>query len=78
MKEGTNQLGGLTVSEILEAALGSDRAGQILKEIQDAIDNEQLKGDDLKKRIFELLCKYSVEDIEVFHILLRSAKQVVT
>jgi hypothetical protein len=78
MNEGTNQLGGLTVSEILEAALGSDRAGQILQEIQAAIDNEQLKGDALKKRIFELLCKYSVEDIEVFHILYKSAKQVVT
>jgi hypothetical protein len=76
MKEGTNQLGDLTVSEILEAALGSDRAGQILQEIQNAIDQE-LKGDDLKRRIYEILCKFAVEDIEVYHILLR-APQVVT
>jgi hypothetical protein len=76
MEEQSNQLGDVTISAILEDALGTKLAGQILSDIQAAFDTEQLRGEELKKRIYELLCKYAVNDLEVYHILLR-APQVI-
>jgi hypothetical protein len=76
MEEENNQLGDLTLSAILTDALGGEKARLILSDIQDAIDKEQLRGEELKRRIYELLCKYAINDLEVYHILLR-APQVI-
>lgn len=73
----SNRLGELKISTILADAVGSqEKANQLLMEVQDAIVNKQIEGEDLKRVIFKLLCKYDVPDVEMCHILYRS--QVIT
>lgn len=72
----SNRLGDLTLSRILADAVGSEeKAEQLLTDVQDAI-NKQIEGDELKRLIFRLLCKYDVPDVELCHVLYRS--QVIT
>lgn len=61
-------LGNLTLFQMLESALGRTEAEKILEAVQNAIDSGA-RDEELKKLIYQILCKYSVTNIEVYHVL---------
>jgi len=65
--ENNNDLGSLSIREILEKILGPDKANELLQQIQRGFD-EGLRGEDLKKHIFDVLCQLSVDEIDIYYI----------
>jgi hypothetical protein len=58
----------LTIKEILVAYLGEEKANELLKVIQQGIIDGKT-GEELKKLIYQTLCKLSVTKIEIYQIL---------
>lgn len=76
--ENLKDLGSLTIKEILEISLGREETEKLLGNIQQAVARG-IRGDDLRKLIYQELCNLSVTDIEVYQLLLYVApKPVVT
>jgi len=65
--ENNNDLGSLSIREILEKTLGTDKANELLQLIQKGFD-EGKRGEDLKKHIFDVLCQLSVDDIDIYYM----------
>lgn len=59
------KLGELSLLDILESSVGREEAERLLGTIQEAI-TKGMSGDDLKKFIYQELCRSSVTDIEVY------------
>lgn len=71
-------LGNLTLFEILEGSLGRPETEKLLENLQEAVARG-VRGEDLKKLIYQELCKSSVTDIEIYQLLLMVVpKPVVT
>jgi hypothetical protein len=70
-----NYLRNLTIYQIFKKALGEAKAQEFFEMFNKAIEEEK-NGDELKKRIYSILCKFSVTDIEIFELTNILLKQV--